>query len=180
MELLKSRLVPSPLGPLLGVASAHGICGLFFDGETAQGSFEKWRRKHAPTARVEHADAHDPGLHGLEQQLGAYFAVERTRFALPLDLRGTDFQCDVWQELRRVPFGATVAYGDLGERMGRSGASRAIGMANGANPVPIIVPCHRVVSASGLGGFSGGIERKLFLLRHEGVLLPTDSQSLFN
>lgn len=174
LELLKTRLVPSPLGPLFSVGSGRGICCLFLDVAGAEAGFELWRRKHAPTARVESAAEADPQLHGLEQQLVAYFAGERRSFELALDLRGTDFQREVWEQLVRVAYGTTVAYGELGKRMGRSGASRAIGMANGANPVPIVVPCHRVVAASGLGGFSGGIERKLFLLRHEGVLLPKE------
>lgn len=179
LELLKTRLVPSPLGPLLGVGSSQGICCLFLDAATAESKFEHWRRKHAPTARVARAAGEDPQLHGLEQQLAAYFAGERRSFDLPLDLRGTDFQREVWKHLVRVAHGTTVTYGELGARLGRSGASRAIGMANGANPLPIVVPCHRIVSASGLGGFSGGIERKLFLLRLEGVLLPSESGTLF-
>ncbi|MFN3763308.1 MAG: methylated-DNA--[protein]-cysteine S-methyltransferase, partial [Anaerolineae bacterium] len=92
-------------------------------------------------------------------------------FDLPLDLRGTPFQRRVWEELRRVPYGQTVAYGELARRVGRPGAARAVGRAVGANPVPIIVPCHRVVGADGsLVGYGGGLEIKAALLRLEGVL----------
>ncbi len=92
-------------------------------------------------------------------------------FPLPLDLRGTPFQQQVWRELRKVPYGQTVSYGELARRVGRPGAVRAVGQAVGANPIPIIVPCHRVVGADGsLVGYGGGLEIKSALLRLEGAL----------
>lgn len=121
-------------------------------------------------------DAHsEPLFLALGEQINAYFQGERTSFDLPMDARGTDFQQEVWQELLRIPFGQAVSYGELGRRLGRPKGSRAVGSANGANPLPIIVPCHRVLAAKGLGGFSGGLDRKLALLRLEGVLLPMAS-----
>jgi methylated-DNA-[protein]-cysteine S-methyltransferase len=101
-------------------------------------------------------------------QLGEYFAGERFEFDLPLGATGTQFQRKVWSELCRIPYGATASYGELARRVGQPGAARAVGLANGSNPLPIVVPCHRVIGADGsLTGFGGGIERKRWLLVHE-------------
>ena len=97
----------------------------------------------------------------------AYLTGESRTFDLPLDVRGTDFQRDVWRTLVDVPFGATVTYAELGARAGHASAVRAVGMACGANPLPLFVPCHRVVAANGLGGFAGGLELKRRLLAWE-------------
>ncbi len=111
-----------------------------------------WRRDDAQFAEV-------------FRQLEAYFAGELTRFDLPLRFAGTAFQNQVWRALCGIPFGATTTYGSLAARLGRPTASRAVGAANGANPLPIVVPCHRVIGANGsLTGFAGGIEIKKFLL----------------
>jgi len=102
------------------------------------------------------------------QQLNEYFAGKRQEFDLPLRLDGTEFQMLVLQELRRIPYGETTSYGDIAERIGRPKAVRAVGAANGRNPIPIIVPCHRVIGASGdLTGFGGGLDTKEKLLRLE-------------
>ena len=102
------------------------------------------------------------------QQLEEYFAGERTAFDLPLHLSGTDFQVQVLQELQRIPYGETTSYGDIAKRIGRPKAMRAVGAANGRNPIPIIVPCHRVIGSSGdLTGFGGGLATKEALLRLE-------------
>ena len=102
------------------------------------------------------------------QQLEEYFAGERKDFDLPLHLSGTDFQVQVLQELRRIPYGETRSYGDIAKRIGRPNAMRAVGAANGRNPIPIIVPCHRVIGSSGdLTGFGGGLDTKEALLRLE-------------
>ncbi len=101
-------------------------------------------------------------------QLRAYFARELRTFALPLEPPGSDFQRRVWRALRKVPFGATVSYGELARRIGRPGAARAVGAALAANPLPILIPCHRVIAADGsIGGFSGPSGAKAWLLRHE-------------
>jgi len=110
------------------------------------------------------------------QQLEEYFAGERKDFDLPLHLSGTDFQVQVLRELQRIPYGETTSYGDIAERIGRPKAMRAVGAANGRNPIPIIVPCHRVIGSSGdLTGFGGGLDTKAALLRleaeHSDVLL---------
>ncbi len=102
------------------------------------------------------------------QQLKEYFAGDRTDFDLPIAFAGTDFQHTVWTALRDIPYGETVSYGELAERIGKPTASRAVGLANGKNPIGIIVPCHRVVGSKGdLTGYGGGIERKRFLLDFE-------------
>ncbi len=102
------------------------------------------------------------------QQLEEYFAGERTAFDLPLHLSGTDFQVQVLQELQRIPYGETTSYGEIAKRIGRPKAMRAVGAANGRNPIPIIVPCHRVIGSSGdLTGFGGGLDTKEALLRLE-------------
>jgi len=101
-------------------------------------------------------------------QLAAYFAGELTEFDLPLNLIGTEFQKTVWQELQNIPYGVTISYRELAERVGNPNSSRAVGAANGRNPISIIVPCHRVIGANGkLTGYGGGMERKEWLLAHE-------------
>ena len=106
------------------------------------------------------------------QQLSEYLARTRTSFDLPLAPSGTAFQRRVWDALRAIPYGTTTSYGELARRLGDASATRAVGAANGKNPIPIIVPCHRVVGSRGeLTGFGGGLDRKRWLLEHEGVAL---------
>ena len=105
-------------------------------------------------------------------ELGEYFAGTRHDFTLPLDLRGSPFYQRVWLALTQIPYGRTVSYGELAHTLGAPKAARAVGAACGANPVPIIAPCHRVLGSDGsLHGFGGGLPLKAWLLRHEGVLL---------
>ena len=105
-----------------------------------------------------------------QNQLRDYFAGRRQTFDLQLAPRGTEFQCQVWQQLQRIPFGEVCSYGQLAKAIGRPKAVRAVGAANGRNPIPIIIPCHRVIGANGqLTGFSGGLSAKAYLLKHEGV-----------
>ena len=142
----------SPLGPLLLTANGAALTGLFF---------------YTPSAPASHWIRDDQAAPFPEarQQLAAYFAGERTDFTLPLAPVGTAFQLRVWDALRAIPYGATCSYGDLAQRLGSPGAARAVGLANGKNPLCIIVPCHRVLGTSGrLTGYSGGMERKAFLL----------------
>jgi len=106
----------------------------------------------------------------VREQLDAYFAGEREDFDLPLALHGTDFQMRVWEQLTRIPYGETISYSQLALRLGDPKLVRAVGLANGRNPVSIIVPCHRVIGADGsLVGYGGGLERKQWLLEHEAV-----------
>ena len=102
------------------------------------------------------------------EQLEAYFAGRRMSFDLPLDLEGTPFQQRVWRELCEIPYGETISYGELAIRIGKPGSARAVGLANGQNPIAVIVPCHRVIGSTGkLTGYGGGLERKAWLLDHE-------------
>lgn len=146
----------SPVGRLMLAGDGGSLQYVSFPaGKRARRPLDSWRR--------------DDALFGEAiRQLRAYFAGELTAFELPLELNGTAFQKSVWKALRNIPYGQTCSYGELAERIGRPTASRAVGAANGANPLPIIVPCHRVIGANGaLTGFGGGVETKALLLRHE-------------
>ncbi len=110
-----------------------------------------------------------PVLKDTATQLYEYFARERTVFDVPMELDGTAFQQEVWRELSRIPYGETISYGELARRVGRPKGSRAVGQANGRNPIPIIVPCHRVLASGGIGGYGGGLPMKRALLAVEGV-----------
>jgi len=144
--------IESPIGPLTITARDGAIVALDF------------RAGSAPQAR-------SPLLAEAKAQLAAYFSGGRRAFSLPLAPQGTSFQCRVWAAMRAIPFGETATYGELGDRL-RSSA-RAVGGACGRNPIPIIIPCHRVLARHGLGGYSGagGLRTKRALLRTEGVTL---------
>jgi methylated-DNA-[protein]-cysteine S-methyltransferase len=115
----------------------------------------------------------DPYLYNIFDQLAEYFELKRNKFVVPLDLIGTDFQLKVWHELRKISYGHTISYKTLAEKIGDLKAVRAVGHANSMNPVPIIVPCHRVINTNGtLGGFSCGVDIKEKLLEVEGCLQP--------
>lgn len=146
----------SPVGPLLVAGDGERLHLIGFpSGNRAKQASEDWRRD-------------DDLFADAFAQLCAYFAGELTRFDLPLRFAGTAFQNAVWSALRDIPYGETISYGELAKRIGRPTASRAVGAANAANPLPIVVPCHRVVGADGsLTGFGGGVETKRYLLRHE-------------
>ena len=151
----------SPLGEMLLAATDRGVCGVWFVGQ-----------RHGPDASGWREAPDHPVLLEAIAQLRAYFAGERTQFDLPLDLQhGTAFQQSVWQALLAIPRGGTTSYAELGRRIGKPEAARAVGAAVGRNPVSIVVPCHRVLgTGGGLTGYAGGLERKTALLRLEGVL----------
>ena len=161
-------ILATSVGKLLLVANDEGLTTVQF--ETARYAvppLDDW----VPVARGE-GPAKAIVLEA-RAQLEAYFAGRLSQFTLPLAGRGTPFQQRVWRELRSVPFGETVSYGDLARSIGAPAAVRAVGGANARNPIPIIVPCHRVVGSTGsLTGFGGGIDRKRWLLRHEAVSRP--------
>ena len=145
-------LLPSPLGELTICADDSGITAVAFPGEIA------CRDVANPNALVRKAVA----------QLQEYFASRRSAFDLPLHAGGTSFQRAVWQALRAVPCGATASYGDIAVAIGNPRASRAVGLANGRNPIAILVPCHRIIGRDGtLTGYGGGLHRKRWLLDHE-------------
>jgi len=152
----------SPIGKLL----------LAGDGECLQLlSFPNEHKKRYPEPCSHWQAAHTDRFAAVITQLDAYFAGELQHFDLPLAPQGTEFQLAVWQALQTIPFGKTISYGELAKSINKPTASRAVGAANGANPLPIIIPCHRVIGADGsLTGFGGGLDRKYWLLRHENAL----------
>jgi methylated-DNA-[protein]-cysteine S-methyltransferase len=156
--LKQHTVIDSPYGPLTLVATDGLLSGLYMV-----------EQRHRPGEET--FGAPDPRPFGeVRRQLDAYFDHELTRFELPLHLAGTPFQRSVWAQLERIPYGETRSYGELAEALGKPGASRAVGLANGKNPVGIIVPCHRVIGATGsLTGYGGGLDRKQRLLVFEGA-----------
>lgn len=154
-----TAVLHTPLGPMEACATDEGICRLeFADSEASGGLADRGSVADPPGEATHHLSA-------LKTQVGEYFAGRRHDFDLPLVLAGTGFQERVWRELVRIPFGETISYEELARRAGSPGASRAAGQANGRNPIAIVVPCHRVVRASGeAGGYAGGPDRKLRLL----------------
>jgi methylated-DNA-[protein]-cysteine S-methyltransferase len=139
---------------------------LLGDGETLTGLFMQ-KQKYGPDLPAD-CRRDDALFKQVSAQLAAYFLGELQTFEVQLRPSGTDFQKTVWQALLDIPFGATESYGELAKRIGHVNASRAVGLANGRNPIGIIVPCHRVIGANGaLTGYGGGIERKQWLLEHE-------------
>jgi methylated-DNA-[protein]-cysteine S-methyltransferase len=142
-------IIDSPIGPLTLEANDEGLTRISFRVEETE-------------------DKSSPLLALAIRQLDEFFAGKRTAFDVPLALRGTPFQLEVWRTLLRIPYGATRTYAQIAESIGRPAASRAVGAANGANPIPIIVPCHRVIGSNGsLTGFGGGIDVKRWLLDFE-------------
>jgi methylated-DNA-[protein]-cysteine S-methyltransferase len=146
--------------------SPIGELTLVGDGEALTGLYMTEHRHQPPLPPGARRDPH--GFEDARRQLREYFAGDRTRFDLPLRMEGTDFQREVWSALLDIDYGQTESYGELAHRIGRPDAVRAVGLANGRNPVSIVVPCHRVIGASGsLTGYGGGLERKRFLLELE-------------
>ncbi len=155
--MIERHVIASPIGALRLTARGGKLVRIEFDAPDAEASAE-------PRAGV---------LAQVCRQLQEYFAGTRREFALPLAAEGTDFQRAVWSALQEVPYGATASYGAIARRIGRPAAVRAVGLANGRNPIPIVVPCHRIIGSDGsLTGFGGGLHRKRWLLELEGVLPP--------
>ncbi len=161
------KTIPSPVGELKLIATDAALVAV------------SWRTskpiRFGPSETLAENPEH-PILKKTEQQLNEYFAGKRKTFSIPLDIRGTDFQKNVWEALLAIPFGETRAYLDLAKQLGNPNGTRAVGAANGRNPIPIIVPCHRVIGSSGkLVGFGGGLDRKELLLK-----LESTGQTLFD
>jgi methylated-DNA-[protein]-cysteine S-methyltransferase len=155
---LAHKMIASPVGKLKLVASDRGLVAIL------------WEKDSPRRVRLSElvANGQHPVLLETERQLGEYFAGKRKTFSIALDMRGTRFQKDVWEALLAIPFGETRSYGQLAKQLGNPRATRAVGAANGKNPVSIIVPCHRVIGSSGkLTGFAGGLDAKAQLLSLE-------------
>jgi methylated-DNA-[protein]-cysteine S-methyltransferase len=157
------RRVATPIGNLSVIADRTGVREIRFAHDARalpEAAEDRFGTSVAATAAA---------------QLEQYFGGLRREFTLPLAPEGDAFQRLVWQELQRIPFGATVSYGEIARRIGDARAARAVGAANGRNPIPIVIPCHRVIGADGsLTGYGGGLELKRWLLRHEGALPEGD------
>ena len=159
----------SPVGPIWVATTRAGICAVGL-GAGQPDTFFAWLARHLDPE----PPGEDPAALSLAlAQLREYFSRIRREFDLSLDVRGTVFQRAVWAEVACIPYRATTTYGEIAQRIGRSGAARAVGAAVGANPLPILIPCHRVIGAGGsLTGYGGGLEVKAALLRLEGAPLP--------
>jgi O-6-methylguanine DNA methyltransferase len=155
----------TPHGEIFVAASSRGVCRIELPGRHAASRLRRWAHG------IEVVDD-SALLQAALRELREYFAGTRRRFTVPIDVHGTEFQRDVWDALLRIAYGTTTSYGAIARAIGEPGKARAVGAANGANPVAIIVPCHRVIGADGsLTGYGGGLPLKLWLLRHEGALI---------
>lgn len=153
MDTVIYTYVDTPVGRLLAARSEDGLRAIHFE------------QKGVPTPPREEWQRDDSAFADVRQQLAAYFARELREFDLKLAPRGTTFQLDVWRALRSIAYGETRSYAQLARMIGRESAVRAVGAANGANPLPIVIPCHRVIGSNGsLTGFGGGMQAKRFLL----------------
>jgi methylated-DNA-[protein]-cysteine S-methyltransferase len=163
-ETLLYTRMESPIGELLLVGDGHALHGLHMqEGGTAVAVDPEWRPADGAFAHV-------------RRQLSEYFDGERVEFDVPLAMAGTPFQRRVWDALREIPYGETTTYGELAQHVGRPSASRAVGLANGRNPIAVIVPCHRVIGSDGsLTGYGGGLERKRLLLDLEAAQVGPSS-----
>ena len=176
MQLTRA-ILPTPLGDMLALASDTGLCALEFTGPKRLTRLErrlaKWFPPHEVVDDVVASGGRSPVIDRTRAWLDRYFAGASADVDIPLDMRGAEFERRVWKALLKIPAGATTSYGAIAKSLGSAGASRAVGLANGSNPVAIIVPCHRVLAAgTSLGGFSapGGASTKAALLAAEGVL----------
>lgn len=167
MQTLCYQPLNTSLGTFLLAASDRGLCRLHLPGEA---DWSGWFDRHfgGPAS-----SGWNPALRRAASQLEQFLAGERRDFDLELDLRGTVFQIGVWNQLRSIPFGETRSYAQVAAGIGRPGSSRAVGTATGRNPVPVVVPCHRVIGSNGrLVGYAGGLALKRRLLELEGVPVP--------
>jgi AraC family transcriptional regulator of adaptative response/methylated-DNA-[protein]-cysteine methyltransferase len=165
VSALQATELETPLRPMIAIASSRGLCLLEFLDRRALFTEMRQLRSRFGVAIVPGTNPH---LAQLTTELGEYFAGTRRRFDVALDTKGTPFQQRVWDRLREIPYGATVSYSHIAKGAGNPNAVRAVGRANGQNPIAIVVPCHRVVQADGsLCGYGGGLWRKRWLLEHE-------------
>lgn len=161
MDAMLYSTTDSPIGELLLVGDGRALHGLYMQaGNKPMKVRPSWRRDD---------DAFEPVVAQLDQ----YFAGERREFDLPLEMAGSEFEQRVWRELREIPHGETISYGELARRIGEPDAARGVGWANGRNPIAVIVPCHRVIGANGkLVGYGGGLDNKRLLLELEAGVMP--------
>ncbi len=162
--MIRYQYIDSPVDPLLLAADEHGLQLIEFH-----------TPRHPMSRLVEWSEGDNAVLQATRAQLEEYFSGARQQFDLPLAPQGTPFQQEVWHTLATIPYGETISYAQLAQRVGKPTAMRAVGAANGRNPLPIVLPCHRVIGADGsLTGFGGGLPTKQFLLELEGALARAD------
>src|SRR6266481_8673522 len=167
MQIFRAT-ISTPVGDMLALASDDGLCALEFTGPTKRLTrLDARLERHFPPHEI--VDRDTLAIPRTRRWLAAYFAGTSAEIGdLPLDMRGAAFEKRVWEALTQIPPGETTSYGALAKALGSARASRAVGAANGANPIAIIVPCHRVIGSSGsLTGYGGGLERKTWLIDHE-------------
>lgn len=166
---------PSPQGNCVVIATEMGVCWSGTPGTSAEEGFA-WTKRHFAVERMlggEEGERSSSSLQQAMEQMRRYLAGERVQFTCPLDLHGTAFQVAVWKALFEIPYGETRSYGQIARAIDRPSAVRAVGAANGANPVAIIVPCHRVIGSNGsLTGYGGGLPTKAWLLSLENHAMP--------
>ena len=164
-DYIRLSVIKTPLGDMLAGATADAICLLEFGD---RGRLERQSKTVSELFRMPLLTGEHALFAVLREQLAQYFEGERTAFDIPLSYPGTDFQRKVWQALRDIPYGRTISYGEVAQTIGKPGAARAVGAANGSNRIAIIIPCHRVIAAGGgPGGYGGGLWRKIRLLEME-------------
>lgn len=156
------KKIESPIGQLMLLASEDKLLEIKFNSSTENAEFSDNAEEKSDL----------PIFHDTEVQLDEYFRGKRDSFSIPIVLNGTEFQQKVWKQLQSIPYGETISYQQLAKHVGDGKKARAVGNANGKNPIPIIVPCHRVIAKDGsLGGFGGGLPIKRYLLELEGIVL---------
>jgi AraC family transcriptional regulator, regulatory protein of adaptative response / methylated-DNA-[protein]-cysteine methyltransferase len=161
-EIIVYKIVDSPVGKFVAGATSKGCCVYEF---SDRGGLSKIKARVEKRYRLPMVKGTNRHLEKMIKQVGEYFKGKRKKFSLPLDIQGTTFEVLDWLELMKIPYGETCSYGELARRLGKPGAARAVGRANGANYLPIIIPCHRVIEANGnLRGYGGKLWRKEFLL----------------
>ncbi len=151
----------SPVGDLTIITSLQGLHAILWDKDFKNPQYEKMINCLIPSVN-------EPTILSTKNQLLEYFQGKRKKFDLPLVIQGTNFQMQVWNQLLKIPYAKTISYGEQAEKIGDKNKARAVGMANGRNPIPIIIPCHRVIGSNGhLTGFGGGLNNKAYLLKLE-------------
>lgn len=173
MTILYTARFDSPIGELTVASGEAGLAYVALPCANGRGLMG-WRERHAPDAEL--CAGYEVNRTAI-QQLTEFLEGKRKIFDLPLDLRGTEFQLDVYREVAKVPYGEWCTYAEISRRVGRPKALRAVGGANGANPIPLVIPCHRIVASNGhLQGYAGGLDLKARLLATEGAALPGQAQ----
>lgn len=167
-ECILYKIITTPVGEVIAGATSRGCCLFEFHD---RGGFERIEARMKKRFHLEMREGSNALLARIELQAKEYFSGMRKDFDIPLDQMGTSFERSVWQALMKIPYGETRSYGELAAQLGKPGAARAVGRANGMNYIPIIIPCHRVIDSDGnLHGYGGGLWRKRWLLEHEGAI----------